>query len=80
MAKPSPPSPDDRRQGTIVRRVVDRSFGFIRDPATGEEFFFHATDLENCEFGQLLDGDATSFVPKATPKGARAEQVRRLSA
>lgn len=68
----------ERRRGTIVRRIVDRSFGFIRDPATNEEFFFHAADLENCEFPSLDDGEIVSFVARTTAKGPRAEQVRRL--
>lgn len=81
MARPHPSDPPrdpERRHGTIVRRIVDRAFGFIRDPASGEEFFFHASALENCEFGNLQDGEAVSFAPKTTPKGLRAEEVRRV--
>ena len=71
------PAPD-RLRGTIIRRIVDRGFGFIRAAATKEEFFFHKDDLENCEFAHLSDGDTLSFKPKATPKGPRAEEVRRV--
>jgi len=68
----------NRQEGTIVRRVEGRGFGFIRNPVTNEEFFFHATELENCEFPNLRDGDRVSFLGLASPKGPRAEQIRKL--
>jgi len=64
-----------RTQGIVMRRVVDRGFGFIRD-RVGEEFFFHQSDLENCTFESLQEGITVSFRAKATPKGARAVEVR----
>jgi len=66
----------DRLRGEIIRRVEDRGFGFILEPISGEEYFFHQSDLENVDFLLLADRQEVSFVPKSTPKGPRATAVR----
>lgn len=85
MARPARPDPSDRSvsqptstdriPGTVQRRVMDRGFGFILSQA-GAEYFYHRNDLENCEFESCLEGSSVTFVPKTTPKGLRAEEVR----
>lgn len=68
----------DRLHGTVVRRVPARYFGFIRVEGQRDEYFYHADDLENCDFSGLLDGDLVTFVIRDSKKGPRAGEVRRV--
>lgn len=46
-----------------VRRVFkERGFGFIRHDETREDFFFHASELVNISFKDLVPGDRVSFL------------------
>lgn len=63
--------------GTIRRLNDERHFGWIRDPETGIDYFFHATELIDVEFSQLRDGDTMKFTPVDHPKGPRASDVER---
>jgi cold shock CspA family protein len=65
-----------RLPGTIVRLVVDKGFGFLRDP-TGVEYFFHRTACA-VPLETLDVGDVVTFTASASPKGPRAEQVERV--
>lgn len=64
-------------QGTIVRLVRDRGFGFIR-LASGEEIFFHATGVTGYPFDSLQEGQTVSFdISQDTRgRGQRAVNVR----
>jgi cold shock protein len=62
-------------RGTI-RRLADKGFGFIR-AEDGKDYFFHNTELIDCTFAQLRDGDEMRFQPVETPKGLRANEVER---
>ena len=48
------------QQGTIVRIVRDRGFGFIR-MANGEEIFFHASGMVGFPFDSLQEGQTVTF-------------------
>jgi CspA family cold shock protein len=61
--------------GTI-RRLTDKGFGFIRGE-DGLDYFFHNTELIDCTFAQLHDGDEMKFMPVQMPKGLRANEVER---
>jgi cold shock CspA family protein len=65
--------------GSIRNTNPDRSFGFIRGD-DGHDYFFHKSALQTGTdaFYDLLKGDLVSFVPKAAPKGPRAEVVTKL--
>ncbi len=63
-----------RESGYIKRLVIERGFGFIVSE-TGDEYFFHHSDLKSGDFRSLTDGDLVTFQPAATPKGARAQDV-----
>lgn len=65
-----------RQGGAIARLVPTRGFGFIVDPS-GQEYFFHISDVENVQgIYALRDGDQVSFLGSHGPKGWRAEQIR----
>ena len=64
----------DRLRGTIKRLIVDRAFGFIKVPS-GQEYFFHASDVRDLQFGTLQEGGSVTFRPGRTAKGPRAEDV-----
>jgi cold shock CspA family protein len=70
----------DRLDGTIVRLLVEKSFGFIRD-TDGREYFFHKSGCHHPDlFGRLQEGDRVSFEPGTTHKGLRAQDVDRPGA
>jgi CspA family cold shock protein len=64
----------DRRTGTIARIIPERGFGFIK-ATDGQEYFFHASALENLTLAALQQGDPVSFVEEPSAKGPRASKV-----
>jgi len=61
-------------QGTIVRIMTDKGFGFIR----GEDnidYFFHRSALKNVSLEMLQIGQEVTFEEVDGPKGLRAEDV-----
>lgn len=73
-------------EGTIMRMITDRGFGFIRvDDGTRrdnrrdkdtEVFFHRSAVLGSTPFEDLREGTRVTFEPTQTDKGPRAEQVR----
>ena len=61
-------------EGTI-KRLTDRGLGFI-DTGTGEDMFFHNSNLEDVSYEELQEGQRVSFTEGSGPKGPRAENVR----
>jgi cold shock CspA family protein len=63
-------------QGRIARLVPDREFGFIK--AHGQEYFFHASELQGAAFEELAEGSLVEFEPAIDPRaeGPRAERVQ----
>lgn len=72
----TPTARTTRLQGTILRLIPDRGFFFIKGE-DGGEYFAHLSALENCRIDALQPQQTVSFVPTKTPKGLRAEEVRR---
>jgi CspA family cold shock protein len=65
-------------QGSIVRLVRDRGFGFIRDER-GQEVFFHATGVTGgTVFDNLVEGQEVTFDKEQDTRGRgeRAVNVR----
>jgi CspA family cold shock protein len=62
-------------QGTIVRLVRDRGFGFIRTE-NGQEVFFHATGVEGLPFDNLSEGQQVSFDIEQDTRGRGQRAVR----
>ena len=70
-----------RRGGAVARLIHARGFGFIVEQPTGQEYFFHISDVESVEgIYALREGDQVSFLPVSGVKDGkvrwRAEQVR----
>ena len=61
-------------EGTI-KKLTDKGFGFI-DTETGEDMFFHNSNLEGVSYEQLQEGQRVSYTEGRGPKGPRAENVR----
>jgi cold shock protein len=61
-------------EGTI-KRLTDKGFGFI-DTGTGQDMFFHSSNLEGVSYNDLREGQQVSFTEGRGPKGPRAENVR----
>jgi CspA family cold shock protein len=60
--------------GTVIRVVRDKGFGFIRDDR-GQELFFHRTAVDG-DFNRLNEGQSVVFEEEPSPKGPRAGAVR----
>ena len=65
----------DRLSGSVVRLIPERGFGFILDPSSGQEYFFHKSELENCDITTLDVGDAVVFDRQEAAVGPRAKNV-----
>ena len=46
-------------EGTI-KKVTQKGFGFI-DTGTGQDLFFHSSNLEGVTFDQLYEGQRVSY-------------------
>lgn len=61
-------------EGTI-KKVTQKGFGFI-DTESGEDLFFHSSNLDGVTFEQLQEGQRVSFTEGRGDKGPRAENVK----
>ena len=61
--------------GTIKRLVSEKGFGFVA-ASDGNEYFFHQSACNGCQFDSLREGQAVTFEKGQGPKGPRAENVR----
>ena len=64
--------------GTIKTLRVEKGFGFIKG-AGGQEYFFHQSAIYGEGINDLREGDSVEFDVTDSPKGPRAENVRRTS-
>lgn len=63
-----------KMQGTI-KKLTDKNFGFISSEDGGNDFFFHANELNGVQFDELREGDNVTFDVSDTPKGKAAVNV-----
>jgi CspA family cold shock protein len=61
-------------EGTI-KKLTQKGFGFI-DTETGEDLFFHSSNLDGVTFEQLQEGQRVSYTEGRGEKGPRAENVK----
>ena len=61
-------------EGTI-KKVTQKGFGFI-DSETGEDLFFHSSNVEGVTFEELQEGQRVSYTEERGEKGPRAENVK----
>jgi CspA family cold shock protein len=66
---------DDAMTGTIKTLRSEKGFGFIR--CEDKEYFFHHTGVESGSFDDFREGDTVDFDVVDSPKGPRAERVRK---
>jgi len=66
-------------KGKIKKLVRDRGFGFVRGD-DGKEVFFHRSGLGTNDYDSLSEGDVVEYVVQEGPRGARAENVRSVTA
>lgn len=60
--------------GTVIRKIQDKGFGFIKDDK-GKEYFFHFSALKNIKFDNLIEGQEVTFEDAEGQKGPRAEDI-----
>lgn len=67
----------DRLYGTVVRVNPDKGFGFIREPHTGQDYFFHYTELNIALTAVVMGQTRVRFKPVKVEKGNgwRANEV-----
>lgn len=64
--------------GKIAKLRQDKGFGFLKDDG-GQEYFFHQSAIYGEGIADLREGDSVEFTVSQSPKGPRAENVRRTS-
>ena len=62
-------------RGTIKTIKLAEGFGFVTHSATGDDYFFHRSELQDVPFEQLRLDQAVEFEPTEGPKGLRAQQI-----
>lgn len=63
-------------KGTVKFFNIKNQFGFIREEATGKEYYVHATDIEN----EIAANDWVQFELKEAKRGPQAVQVKKITA
>jgi CspA family cold shock protein len=64
------------KTGTIAR-LTDRGFGFISIEGEEKDLFFHANEVVDMDYNELMEGDAVTFDVTDGPKGPAATNVRK---
>ena len=68
-------------KGTVKFFNMVKGFGFITSAETGEDIFFHKSNVKNTGFRDVLvEGDDVTFDLKTEQKGKRAYNIMRTSA
>jgi cold shock protein len=60
------------KQGTVKFFNTTKGFGFVKETATGEEFFVHVSGLVD----EIRENDAITFEVQQGKKGLNAVKVR----
>lgn len=63
------------KKGTVKFYNETKGFGFIKDAASGEEFFVHVSGLVD----EIRENDTVEFEVQQGKKGMNAVQVRILN-
>lgn len=61
--------------GIVVRLMSEKGFGFIKDPKTNIEYFFHRSACKNVRFDELEEGREVTFEDVDADRGPRAEDI-----
>lgn len=66
-------------KGTIKAIKKQEGFGFVTHSATGEDYFFHRSQVaknSKVPFEQMELDQEVAFTPVESPKGLRATEIR----
>ncbi|HOW31477.1 MAG TPA: cold shock domain-containing protein [Bacteroidales bacterium] len=63
---------NSERKGKLVQFNESRGFGFIKDLATGQDYFVHVSEFN----GQLNEGDEVTFLISKGKRGLAATNVK----
>ncbi len=61
----------------VIKKTMDKGFGFISPEGEGKDIFFHSNSLVGVQFDELREGDAVTFETEDSPKGKNAINVQR---
>jgi len=61
-------------RGTIKTLKKTEGYGFISDPVTGDDYFFHRSHV-GVDFDSLERDQEVEFTPTEGPKGPRAINI-----
>jgi CspA family cold shock protein len=61
----------------VVKKKMDKGFGFISSPELSKDLFFHSKSLVGITFDEIQEGDNVSFESEESPKGLNAVNVQR---
>lgn len=76
---PAKAKEDDRKAGEVTTIFGAKGYGYIMEDGGGiDEFFFHASALENCEWEDVSPGDKVTFRIQDSQKGPRAVKVEKV--
>ncbi|MFW6376151.1 MAG: cold-shock protein, partial [Thermoplasmatota archaeon] len=64
-------------RGRVKIWFEGKGYGFIRYQETGDEIFFHRTEIESDQ--KVIEGQKVEFEVKRTSKGHKAINVKLLS-
>ena len=61
----------------VVKKKMDKGFGFIAVDGQAKDLFFHSNSLVGITFDELKEGDTVTFEMEQSPKGPNAVNVQR---
>lgn len=60
----------------VIKRIMEKGFGFIAPEGEDKDVFFHASAVQDVEFADLKEGDNVTFDMEESPRGPQAVNVR----
>jgi cold shock protein len=60
----------------VIKRLMDKGFGFISVEGEENDLFFHMNDLVGVQFNDLQEGQAVTFEKGDSHKGPKAVEIQ----
>ena len=61
----------------VVKKKMDKGYGFIAVDGQAKDLFFHGNSLVGVSFDELKEGDTVTFDMEQSPKRPNAVNVQR---
>jgi len=61
----------------IIKKKMEKGFGFISVEGQSKDLFFHSNSLVGVTFDEIQEGDKVSFEVEDSQKGPNAVNVQR---